>query len=448
MTTTRHIILFLCLLITASAAASNATRKKRRGKKPDTESEVRSPKTVVNSKADTLVFPAGVSPGFLRLARDLNALRAGEPKHIHMLHLGASHVQAGIVTHRVRTRLSAAFAPSTGSRGYIFPFATIRSTTPTSYSITHTGRWVGARNSRNPKDLTLGVMGATAITTDPRASLTLTLNTDSQSATYHMDTLTILGEAKSRRAYPIVIADGDTIRPLPPPTRTTGNTSVKNDAHDTAAAATPTPLPSHYTFPLPSPATSCEIRFPGVSDSRPFMLRGLLPKSSTPGVTYTEAGINGASVPSWLSCELFTSELSLYPPRLVIFAIGINDASTRKFSAKEFKRNYRLLIKKIRAASPDCCFIFITNNDCYLNLTRRGRFINPNTTAARRVFYELARETQGAVFDVFDIMGGEGSSKRWVKAGLMSRDHVHFTADGYKLIGDMLFEAIWKTLNF
>ena len=449
MTFTRYVLLLAALLVTMTAGADTATKKKRKKRrKARTERTIKDPMSVVNTAADSLIFPAGISADFRQLARDLNALRAGNPRHINMLHIGASHVQAGIFTHRVRTRLSNAFAPNHGSRGCIFPFATIKSTSPKSYSLEHTGRWHGARNIKNPDSLPLGVMGATATTSDPNATLSLTLNTDSQSVAYRIDTLTILGEASSPQAYPIVIANGDTIRPTDYHLFTLALTPGTLPQPLPIADSTSPQAPSHYTYPLPTSATACDICFPGVSDSASFTLRGIITKSATPGITYTAAGISGAAVPSWLSCELLPGELSLFPPRLVIFAIGINDASVRHFSPDDFKQNYRQLIGRIRQASPDCCFIFVTNNDCYLNLTRRGRFINPNTAAARQVFYELAHETQGAVFDVFDIMGGEGSSKQWVKAGLMNRDHVHFTADGYNLIGDMLFEAIWKTLNF
>ena len=43
---------------------------------------------------------------------------------------------------------------------------------------------------------------------------------------------------------------------------------------------------------------------------------------------------------------------------------------------------------------------------------------------------------------MYDIMGGYGSMSVWKEAGLSQGDQVHFTADGYRLIGDLMFDAI------
>ena len=42
------------------------------------------------------------------------------------------------------------------------------------------------------------------------------------------------------------------------------------------------------------------------------------------------------------------------------------------------------------------------------------------------------------------LRSGYGSSDAWKEAGLMTGDRVHFTPNGYRLIGDMLFDAIME----
>ena len=39
-------------------------------------------------------------------------------------------------------------------------------------------------------------------------------------------------------------------------------------------------------------------------------------------------------------------------------------------------------------------------------------------------------------------MGGLYSMRNWEHAGLAQTDKVHFTNDGYKLIGDLLYNAL------
>ena len=44
--------------------------------------------------------------------------------------------------------------------------------------------------------------------------------------------------------------------------------------------------------------------------------------------------------------------------------------------------------------------------------------------------------------DFFDIMGGLESMKKWEEAGLAKRDKIHFTEEGYAIIGDLMFNAL------
>ena len=101
-----------------------------------------------------------------------------------------------------------------------------------------------------------------------------------------------------------------------------------------------------------------------------------------------------------------------------------------------------MLICRIREVSPDCSFLFLTNNDCYLSLRRKRKRFNPNTVRAREAFIDLAKEYNGCVFDVYSLMGGFKSSDKWLKAKLMKRDHIHFTREGYQLLGDILYNSI------
>ena len=177
-----------------------------------------------------------------------------------------------------------------------------------------------------------------------------------------------------------------------------------------------------------------------------FRLRGIVAESNAPGIVYSESGINGASVAAWLRCSLFEDDLRLDPPSLVILGLGINDANVgpQSFDVEQFKANYRELIRRIRSVSPQCCFIFITNNDCWFNFRGRRRQFNTNTPRVRQAMCELARENDAAVFDVFALMGGLRSSNAWVRARLQRPDHIHFTREGYELWGDLLYNAIVK----
>ncbi len=57
---------------------------------------------------------------------------------------------------------------------------------------------------------------------------------------------------------------------------------------------------------------------------------------------------------------------------------------------------------------------------------------------------ELAEETDCAVWDFYKVMGGLRSVVKWQNNGLAAKDRVHLTAKGYKLQGDLLFDALMK----
>ena len=269
----------------------------------------------------------------------------------------------------------------------------------------------------------LGLSGAAAISKDPKDSVSFDFSVDSRWA---FSQLRIIGEASNSNVYPFVISDADTIF-----------YTLKDEAHE------------GYIFDLGSERKTCQISFNGVSEKTPFTLRGIIPQSNREGITYSESGVNGAAVPSWLRCLKFEKDLSLLPPDLVIFGIGINDANVPydDFDPEVFKSDYRTLIRRIQSVNPKCSFLFITKHDCYLNLPRRKmksrkKSFNKNTERVQQAFYDLAKEYNGCVMDVYGLMGGFGSSDKWYKENLMKKDHIHFTREGYQLIGDIMYNAI------
>jgi lysophospholipase L1-like esterase len=166
-----------------------------------------------------------------------------------------------------------------------------------------------------------------------------------------------------------------------------------------------------------------------------------------PGFTFHSIGVNGAAVPDYLRCQHFTRDLRMLHPDMVIFGIGINDANAQDFDTALFRANYRALVDSIRTINPDCAFIFITNNDCFRRKSRKRYEVNRNGLLARDVFYRLAKETDGAVWDQFEIMGGLKSMDRWYKAKLAQKDHVHFTVAGYQLVGNLFTNALFEAYN-
>lgn len=365
----------------------------------------------VHFNANVLEFPAGHAQ-FDSLYEQLRGIPSGRTRSLRVLHIGGSHVQAGIFSGRMRQNLSSFNDGKPVGRGLVFPYSMMKTNGPRDVQVDYLGEWQRSRCVEEAPSRPLGLAGAALTTSDTLASVLLTLPND-------VEQLTVLGStSQSSPLFPVLIEGGDTLCP------------PRSDE-----------MPG-YDFLLSQPSRTCRIGFLG-QEGGMFSLRGFLCDADGKGLIYSDSGINGASVPSWLRCEAFSEELSLLFPSLVIFAIGINDANVQpgKFDKARFRAHYTQLITRILGVNPQCTFLFVTNNDCRIRVGKY-RKPNPNTSEVEEVFLDLAREYKGAVWNLYRVMGGMGSSSQWYKAGLMQKDYVHFTSRGYQLLGDLLYNAL------
>ena len=349
-------------------------------------------------------------------------IHSGKGK-INILHIGGSHVQADMFSHQVRENLDSINPDIQIPRGFIFPFSVAKTNNPTNYKVSYKGTWNTTRNVQKELAVPLGVSGIAVHTNDPEAEISVDLNPgDITFKRWYYDRLKLLGYTKdgSRNVKPLLQYD---------------DTVWIEGVYDSISRS--------FSYELPKFADSFTIRFLQ-EDSIPhtFILDGFIADRDTTGIVYHAIGVNGASVPSYLKSEHFEDELQLLKPDLVIFGIGINDAASKDFTDSSFHQNYNSLIERIEKVSPDCAYIFITNNDSFKRIRKNRYEVNRNGLIARKTFYALAEEHQGGVWDLFSLMGGLRSMQKWQIAGLSQRDKIHFTKTGYQLLGDLLFNAL------
>ena len=356
---------------------------------------------------NTLQFPGGESEEFGLFLRKLDTLLDTGKGDVRILHVGGSHVQAGTWTDRLRARFLALRYGMDGGRGLVFPFSAAGTNTPISYSSSYTGNWEKT-NCLKP-DCVLGLTGMAITANDTSARVAVDLlprELHMHQPRYTFNRVDVLG---SGTLEPVLLLQGrDTLRGV------TG----QGITH----------------FDLPYFTDWIQVAFAGGPGR--YTLRGLYLDKPNTGFTMVEAGVNGAATGSWLKCDEWEEDLRRVRPDLVIFSIGINDIQG-DFDPVHFKANYRQLIRKVRRVNPHCAILFTGINDSW-----RKRSVNPHTPACEEAFEALAREYKAVYWDWFGIMGGMGSMAAWQQAGLAQSDKIHFTTEGYKLLGDMLFEAI------
>jgi lysophospholipase L1-like esterase len=99
------------------------------------------------------------------------------------------------------------------------------------------------------------------------------------------------------------------------------------------------------------------------------------------------------------------------------------------------------LIARFRQAAPTATILVIGPPDRFVK-TRKGWVAMENLDTIVDAQRQAASESGCAFWDLRAKMGGKGAMQQWVQAGMAQKDHVHFTAAGYKMIGDAVFRDV------
>ncbi len=332
---------------------------------------------------------------------------------VNIVQIGGSHIQAGSFSGQMRNRFQQLNGEMNAGWGFMFPYRIARTNSPFGYYIRYNGYWKTFRNVEGRKSGTLGVGGISATTSSPKAELTILLEEENE-LDYSFNKLRIYYENTAKN-YSINIDQN----------------LVKNKIE----------ADGYTDFELNEWVDSLQITLEKDYNSQGnFTLLGITTESNPNGVMYHSIGVNGAHVPAFLRCQLFTEQLADLKPDMVILGLGINDAYGRRFSQARFEDHYGQLIDKIKAAAPNALIVFTTNNDSYLY----RRYVNKNGEKVQDSMFKMAKKYNAGVWDMFSVMGGLNSIVLWQNNGLARSDKIHFTREGYLMIADLFFGALMK----
>lgn len=183
-----------------------------------------------------------------------------------------------------------------------------------------------------------------------------------------------------------------------------------------------------------------------VQDTITYFTSGITRETGKPGVVYHMIGINGAT------CTNFTNvmqahEIAELKPDLIIVSFGTNESHGRGYNVEEHERQMTGLVSLLREYSPRAAFLFTTPPGSYIRYRRR-RSINQRTPLVARTIVDYANKNGYACWDLYNIAGGRNRAcLNWVNGNYMVRDRVHYTAGGYTVQGNLLYEALIKAYN-
>jgi len=336
---------------------------------------------------------------------------------ISILHLGGSHIQAGIWSWELRKKFESLCPGMEGAPGMVFPFSIAATNHPYYYKSSFTGDWEISKITDKEPSEKIGLSGITAYTYDSVAEIIISFTPAANIEKHKFNKISIFHNVEDT-AYLLSVSPEEFL-----------DSCIENLISGT----------SEYYFSEYLDSVKIKIVKQDTSFSK-FCFYGAYLQNSLPGINYTGIGINGASTHSYLKAESFKQHLTLLNPDLAILSIGVNDASGPAFSEDNYIKNYSKILYMIREVNPDCAIIFTTNNDFYYY--RGGSNMHYNEVYSGML--KIAENYGCSVWNMFRVMGGLKSINLWKKDKLANNDRIHFTRDGYSLIAGLFFDAILR----
>jgi lysophospholipase L1-like esterase len=356
------------------------------------------------------------SSSFTNLYLKLDSFSQSKKKQISVVHIGGSHVQGGTWSNSFIENFNNEFKPSGGGY-FIFPYRLAKTNSPPYATSFSDGHWKKCRCVGKDFCLPLGMCGMSITSND--------------SANY-------FGVALTKRS---LVRGFNSIKVYH-----NFNPSFDFGIKDSIKAVRIDRKEAGYTqFDLERPVDSLSFSMLRKDTlQKDFILFGFSAESNLANGFYLAAlGANGAASGSFLRCNYFAEQLKTVVPDLVIISLGVNDTQASTFEKEEYIEHYDSLIRKIKEVQPGVAILLTTTTDNFI----RRRTSNKRTVKTKEAMFELMEKHDVAVWDLFTIMGGFKSMLKWQKAGLASKDRVHFSPKGYTILGGLMYQAIIKSYH-
>ena len=369
----------------------------------------------IKKDSNRIKDPAGLLHGFYD---KLYALK--DSGHVvRVLHIGDSHLQAGFFSGEVMAELQKTFGNA--GRGLIVPLKLAKTNEPRDYSITSDIGWDFSRCVGKYNKYPLGVGGISLV--PESREIDLNIETLSQTACNSFNRIELFHAPMSPRLH----ISG-------------GMQALRVDSL----------YPFMTCYELAEPVCSLRLRglVTGAIDSCLFYGASL--ENGEKGVLYHVVGNNGAMYENYASIPDFTPQAAALHPDIVIISLGTNEAFGSRADAMVIRRNIDMLVSSLQKDMPEIPVLLTTPAECQKRIRGRRRkggrrtyfAVNRQISDVRDIILNYAGDKGLPVWDWYMVSGGTGSSSKWVRSGLMARDRIHCTAEGYRIQGNLLYQSL------
>jgi lysophospholipase L1-like esterase len=345
--------------------------------------------------------------------RKLYLLKKTNNGNVSIVHIGDSHIQADFLSGTVRAGLQDFFGNA--GRGLVFPYQLAKSNAPQDINSSSNATWQFNRVAHPEIALPYGVSGYGIVSNTSDVTINLSLKEEGNTGFNKMK----------------FFLDNDTVTWRMKAGNNDSSYLIKRESEDTVSFYNIATDNSYMSFSLSS------------SSAAPKEFYGVSLENSNPGIIYHTIGVNGARYDQYNIASLFWKQLPALKADLYIVSLGTNEAQAASFSEIIFTKELTIFIEKLKQSSPDAAIIITTAPDSY----KSRRYYNTVLRSVNTAISNFCNRNMLPLWNLYQVTGGYKSAYGWSKRGLMSRDKVHFTAQGYRLQGALLLAAISKGYN-
>ena len=171
---------------------------------------------------------------------------------------------------------------------------------------------------------------------------------------------------------------------------------------------------------------------------------GIAQETGGAGIVYHIMAVNGSTAQNF--CDpVKVDKVAALKPDLIVISFGTNESMGR-YDKDVHKNQLDMLLRMLRERCPSASFLLTTPPGCF-SKSRRS-VPNAKVASVASSIRAYAAEKGVACWDLYDVAGGKDKAyTNWYRNKLMQRDRIHFTGEGYLVMGRLMHAALIDYFN-